>query len=144
MIRFDGINVSNYAGSWIGQIQGNNGTFSGVTWERTDNTYSTTEQAVGTWIDGRTVYRKVFIVDSVAAQTTEADVEICNLGFNTQKRIIKLSGTVNSIGNEGVLPYAYYPNGFQFFSYLQNDSVYFKGTWKYPLNSVRIIVEYIK
>ena len=144
LIRFDGINVSNYAGSWIGQIQGNNGTFSGVTWERTDNTYSTTEQAVGTWIDGRTVYRKVFIVDSVAAQTTEADVEICNLGFNTQKRIIKLSGTVNSIGNEGVLPYAYYPNGFQFFSYLQNDSVYFKGTWKYPLNSVRIIVEYIK
>ena len=106
--------------------------------------YSTTEQAVGTWIDGSTVYRKVFIVDSVAAQTTEADVEICNLGFNTQKRIIKLSGTVNSIGNEGVLPYAYYPNGFQFFSYLQNDSVYFKGTWKYPLNSVRIIVEYIK
>ena len=144
LIRFDGISGSNYAGSWIGQIQGNNGTFSGVTWERTDNTYSTTEQAVGTWIDGRTVYRKVFIVDSVAAQTTEADVEICNLGFNTQKRIIKLSGTVNSIGNEGVLPYAYYPNGFQFFSYLQNDSVYFKGTWKYPLNSVRIIVEYIK
>ena len=111
---------------------------------QTSINYSTTEQAVGTWIDGSTVYRKVFIIDRVDAQTTEADVEICNLGFNTQKRIIKLSGSVNSIGNEGVLPYAYYPNGFQFFSYLQDDSVYFKGTWKYPLNSVRIIVEYIK
>ena len=106
--------------------------------------YSTTEQAVGTWIDGSMVYRKVLIIDSVDAQTTEADVEICNVGFNTQKRIIKLSGSVNSIGNEGVLPYAYLPNSFQFFSYLKNDTVYFKGTWKYPLNSVRIILEYIK
>ena len=111
---------------------------------QTSINYSTTEQAVGTWIDGSTVYRKVFIIDSVDAQTTEADVEICNLGFNTQKRIIKLSGSVNSIGSDGFLPYAYYPNSFQFFSYLQDDSVYFKGTWKYPLNSVRIILEYIK
>ena len=111
---------------------------------QTSINYSTTEQAVGTWIDGSTVYRKVFIIDSVDAQTTEADVEICNLGFNTQKRIIKLSGSVNSIGSDVFLPYAYYPNSFQFFSYLQDDSVYFKGTWKYPLNSVRIILEYIK
>ena len=115
-------------------------------WEKiqTGANYSTTEQAVGAWIDGSTVYRKVFIIDSVAAQGTEADVEICNLGFNTQKRIIKLSGSVNSIGNDGFLPYAYYPNCFQFFSYLEDDTVYFKGTWRYPLNSVRIIVEYIK
>ena len=111
---------------------------------QTSINYSTTEQAVGTWIDGSTVYRKVFIIDSVDAQTTEADVEICNLGFNTQKRIIKLSGSVNSIGSDGFLPYAYYPNSFQFFSYLQDDSVYFKGTWRYPLNNIRIIVEYIK
>ena len=115
-------------------------------WEKiqTGINYSTTEQAVGTWIDGSTVYRKVFIIDSVSAQTTEADVEICNLGLTTQKRIISFSGAVNSIGSEGVLPYAYFPNSFQFFSYIQNDRVYFKGTWKYPLNTVRIIVEYIK
>ena len=115
-------------------------------WEKiqTGINYSTTEQAVGTWIDGRTVYRKVFTIDSVSAQTTEADVEICNLELTTQKRIISFSGAVNSIGSEGVLPYAYFPNNFQFFSYLQNDRVYFKGTWKYPLNTIRIIVEYIK
>ena len=33
MIRYDGISGSNYAGSWIGQIKGNNGIFSDITWE---------------------------------------------------------------------------------------------------------------
>ena len=32
MIRYDGVNGSNYNGSWIGQIEGNNGTFSGISW----------------------------------------------------------------------------------------------------------------
>ena len=125
-----------------GELQYNGVTIGGN--NNNNNNYSTTEQAVGTWIDGRTVYRKVFIIDSVAAQTTEADVMICNVGFNTQNKIISLSGAVNSIGNEGGLPYAYRPNIFQFFSYLQDDSVNFKGTWKYPLSNVRIILEYIK
>ena len=34
LIRFDGISGSNHTGSWIGQIKGNNGTFSGITWEK--------------------------------------------------------------------------------------------------------------
>ena len=34
MIRYDGISGSNHTGSWIGQIKGNNGTFSGITWEK--------------------------------------------------------------------------------------------------------------
>lgn len=39
MIRYDGIGGSTYAGSWIGQIKGSNGTFSGITWAKigTDN-----------------------------------------------------------------------------------------------------------
>ena len=37
LIRFDGIRSSNYAGSWIGQIKGNNGIFSSITWTRIDN-----------------------------------------------------------------------------------------------------------
>ena len=32
MIRYDGVSNSTYAGSWIGQIKGSNGTFSGITW----------------------------------------------------------------------------------------------------------------
>ena len=37
MIRYDGIAGSNYNGSHVGQIKGNNGTFSGITWTRIDN-----------------------------------------------------------------------------------------------------------
>lgn len=60
MIRFDGIASSIYAGSWIGQIKGSNGTFNSITWTRMDNNYSTTEQVVGTWIDGKPIYRKSY------------------------------------------------------------------------------------
>ena len=34
LIRFDGIGSSSYTGSWIGQIKGNNGAFSGITWSK--------------------------------------------------------------------------------------------------------------
>ena len=37
LIRFDGISYSTYAGSWIGQIKGNSGTFTDITWSRLDN-----------------------------------------------------------------------------------------------------------
>lgn len=36
MIRYDGISSSTYAGSWIGQIKGYNGTFSDIAWFRLD------------------------------------------------------------------------------------------------------------
>lgn len=36
MIRYDGIAGSTYAGSWIGQIKGSNGTFNDITWFRLD------------------------------------------------------------------------------------------------------------
>ena len=79
LIRFDGIGSSTYVGSWIGKIKGNNGTFSSIEWERIDGVvstggepavYSTSEQAIGTWVDGKTIYRKTIIKDthSVNAQ----------------------------------------------------------------------------
>ena len=34
LIRFDGIGSSSYDGSWIGQIKGNNGAFSSITWKK--------------------------------------------------------------------------------------------------------------
>ena len=60
MIRYDGIGGSTYNGSWIGKIKGNNGTFSGINWERINESYSTTEEAIGTWIDGKPIYRKSY------------------------------------------------------------------------------------
>ena len=140
-IRFDSISRSNYAGSWIGQIQGNNGAFSGVTWERTDNTYSTTEQAVGTWIDGKTIYRKVIEVGQIDAALTESNVPLCDLGFNSQN-IIKFTGIVNSLGNMGILPYAH-NDSYDIISYFSSSKLRIKGTWKHPV-SAQIIVEYTK
>ena len=37
IIRFDGVSGSSYKGSWIGQIIGSKGIFSGITWSRLDN-----------------------------------------------------------------------------------------------------------
>lgn len=74
MIRYDGIGGSTYAGSWIGQIKGSNGAFNSITWTRMDNNHSATEQVIGTWIDGKPIYRKSYsfeINDNYISKTLE-------------------------------------------------------------------------
>lgn len=43
--------------------------------------YSTTEQAIGTWIDGKTIYRKTYEI-SVGANTTNTSTNLSSLGYN--------------------------------------------------------------
>ena len=97
LIRFEGISGSSYVGSWIGQIKSSNGAFSSITWLKIDNnTYSTTEQPIGTWIDGKTIYRKViqytFTSDAtgVESQTTIGGVP----GLDT---LIKAEATIKRL-----------------------------------------------
>ena len=87
-IRFEGIGSSNYKGSWIGKIIGSGGTFSGVTWEKTDNTYSTTETIIGTWIDGKPIYRKCWKFDNID-----------NTYYNNVLESIKIDTIINAGGS---------------------------------------------
>ena len=61
---------------------------------REDN-YSTTEQEIGTWIDGRTVYRKV-----LAGTTTSDNIENLPHGITNFGTIIKVYGYIYSSNNE--------------------------------------------
>lgn len=101
LIRYDGIGGSTYAGSWIGKVKGSNGTFSGVTWERTDNMYSTGEIAVGTWIDGKTIYRKTFTKSPTSNQSTGNQVTI---------DVATISGLTNVIDIQATAKLANYNN----------------------------------
>ena len=92
-IRFDGLGSSNYKGSWIGKIIGSGGTFSGVTWERTDNTYSTSETAIGTWIDGSTIYRKTFTKSPTSDQATGNQVTINVATISGLTNVIDIQAT---------------------------------------------------
>lgn len=43
--------------------------------------YSTTEQIVGTWIDGKPLYEKVFVSNSVMQTTTQIDISNLDVSF---------------------------------------------------------------
>lgn len=49
------------------------------------NTYSTTEQAVGTWINGKPLYRKIVSLTSYTTQT----ISVFN---NSNQRVVKING----------------------------------------------------
>lgn len=147
-IRYEGINGSSYDGSWIGKIKGSGGTFSGIEWERVDNTYSTTEISVGTWIDGSTIYRTVVEFNSVEAKTSESEVQVAtNIPVATPQKVIRMEGFVNLIGNQF---YIHYPNitcnddTIKATVNIANGNVKLKGTWKYPIGKGALILEYTK
>ena len=97
LIRFDGIGNSSYDGSWIGQIKGSNGTFSSITWLKIDNnTYSTTEQPIGTWIDGKTIYRKV-IQYTFASNATGIETQTTIGSVDGLDTLIKAEATIKRL-----------------------------------------------
>lgn len=52
--------------------------------EMTKDIYSTAEQAIGTWIDGKTIYRKVYHIDTVTGTTQYQLDNNSNIDFITR------------------------------------------------------------
>ena len=146
LIRYDGIGGSTYAGSWIGRVKGSNGTFSEVTFERENNIYSTGEEVIGTWIDGSTIYRKVISLSNIEAKTSSSTVTLGEAPVN-QQYIIKIEGYMNLIGNQYFINY---PNITGDDDYIDaklsiaGRTISLTGTWKYPIGTGAIIIEYFK
>lgn len=69
------------------------------------NIYSTTEQIVGTWTDGRPIYRKVIEYTGTMSATTSVPHGITNLDF-----MIGYSGYLVAAGSVRSLPAIYPPN----------------------------------
>ena len=135
LIRYDGIGGSSYAGSWIGKVTGSNGTFSGVTWERTDNHYSTGEVAIGTWIDGKTIYRKTFTKSPTSNQSTgnQVTIDVATISGLTNVIDIQATAKLQNYNNTSVPIYAKIPFGEVWrsnsgYSGAYVDSVYVEGT----------------
>jgi len=65
-----------------------------VGWEETDdfNSYSTTEKKIGTWIDGKPIYRIVASINLQNYTSWTNLVHISNL-----KRVINIYGSLNNI-----------------------------------------------
>ena len=64
--------------------------------------YSTTEQVVGTWIDGKPVYEKTITTTLTSSGATDYSSGISNIGV-----VCQVNGSaVNSQGNIKTLPYS--------------------------------------
>ena len=102
-------------------------------------TYSTTEIAVGTWVDGKTIYRKVFIpyqTQSYAASTSYT----INVGSGIDK-IIRwdVLTTGNNNNNQEVNKYVI-PGRFT----KSSNSITIDSTATYSTNVTHVILEYTK
>lgn len=65
-------------------------------------TYSTEETVCGKWIDGKTLYRQVF-VGNISRTTGQQDFDIAT-NFVSGKNIIKIDGTLRRNDNQNVSP----------------------------------------
>ena len=107
------------------------------------DTYSTNEQIIGTWIDGKPIYRKVITFTPTEVAGSQ------NYGVSNVENIISLQGFMY-YNSDNILPLN--------FSFEQGSTVYYslfrasaqKGVIKYDMSSlyvnkaVSVIIEYTK
>lgn len=106
-------------------------------WEQVDNPndYSTTETRIGTWIDGKPLYRKVI---KVAVSSTTQSI---SLNFSIDK-LKSLNGGLDN-GNQ-IIPFGYKDDSNYCSAFIQknNNSLYCMSSWS--SGTFYIILEYTK
>ena len=99
-------------------------------------TYSTTETVVGTWADGKPIYRKIYEFSNISP----SDTKYTALGIDNLYRIVNWSGSVETNGTarscfvSGIVPFVHYQNG----------NIYVANTGSETINSISVIIEYTK
>lgn len=103
--------------------------------------YSTNEVAIGKWIDGSTLYRKVFNYDT--ANTNQQWTGCINLSELNIKAVVKIYGTISDGNNANVLPVG---EGQYFRNLRYNENTKWLEHINNGFNNARgyIAVEYIK
>ena len=105
------------------------------------NTYSTTEKVIGTWIDGKPIYRKCFNVGTLTNDTSWRSLAhgISNLGIVTL-----LIGRVTSTSDsrQYTIP-IYRPSTFGITLGCDNTNIYYTNNWITGSSAV-FIIEYTK
>lgn len=100
------------------------------------NTYSTDEIRIGTWIDGKPIYRKMYEFSNISPNDTKyTELDIDNL-----YRIVNWGGSVETNGTarscfvSGIVPFVHYQLG----------NIYVSNTGSETINSISVIIEYTK
>lgn len=107
-------------------------------------TYSTTETVVGTWIDGKTIYRKVIQYNKTS--NGQVDLSLSSYGITNieniwlnQNSFIKTNGNewkaVNTYESDSYFTFCTFPSANSF--RLSSNSSYARGLWN-------LIIEYTK
>lgn len=110
------------------------------------NIYSTTEQKVGTWIDGKPIYRKV-ITHTISDTTATSETIATNI--SNMETIINASGTGSYTAggtNKITIPLAFYNSGgWNSFHIVQNGTnITYQKAANYPVIDLIFILEYTK
>jgi hypothetical protein len=110
--------------------------------------YSTEEQVVGTWIDGKPLYRKVYVTDITATSTVKST--ILENGFANNKVLINVGGTSICTDLAGYhFPIGMYNSAaasvFKFVACVDNSSLKIEYQWSVTQHfRIEVIVEYTK
>ena len=115
--------------------------------------YSTEEQRIGTWIDGKPLYRKVYKFDITATSTRQTIV--FDEGFGVDKRLKNIEGNVfsesielNWKGSYRLGLFDWHNNANQFFMFLpnmENNDLVLSTQWSTTQDfTVEAIVDYTK
>ena len=110
------------------------------------NVYSTTETAIGTWIDGKPLYRKVFTGTKVSGSNTT--INISELNVDHIYFYGSITGNADGSGGTYEFPLNYYETSTAYirvnlhrkysnFTIKSSDGTYFNGTFN-------LIIEYTK
>ena len=90
--------------------------------KKSEEVYSTEEQKIGTWIDGKPLYRKAFDIKTISASNTDL-VNVSNLNIET---LIKLNGVIITDGG-GKFPVPLYDSSSNYSVLFINEYNYIRG-----------------
>ena len=106
------------------------------------NTYSTGEQRIGTWINNKPIYRKVFTFTTPSGNTDY----IINTGISMDTIIKVYGGIASASGGVTPIPAAFdwggtiYSTSFR----VSNSNIYYRGNAAYENSPAFAIIEYTK
>lgn len=100
-------------------------------------TYSTDEVVVGTWIDGRPLYRKVVQFTTASGGDTTVDLSSLNI-----RKVVKIDGVVGS--DSDAKPINFYYEGYYISPRYANNTMYIASSTAYGNTPACLVLEYTK
>ena len=111
--------------------------------------YSETETPIGTWIDGRTVYRKVTITTTNLASGADSRINHGITGLTNKFLLLSLQGCIvfgGQLNNSAGKSTLYHLEAIHHFTPLQINStqICFYGTFSWESSEICIVLVYVK